>query len=434
MIEHPPVNNRPSSSALKLLLNPGYSDIFRKIDDEYLYYDKVKYLVPQGISAEEFWNAVKFRRSGSNTVSFGRYSFTFPVTTFMQKYLHEIDMQSGGSILAGHTLSEKNREYYLLSSLMEEAIASSKMEGASTTRKIAKEMLRKKASPKDKDQQMIVNNYNTIRFLVDNCNVDLTPELLLEIHKRISEKTLADSSDEGHFRVDDDVLVMDTSTGEVIYTPPSYTQIPDIVRDLCDFANKDEEFIHPVIKGIVIHFMISFLHPFADGNGRTARSLFYWYMLKKGYWLTEYLSISRVIYSSKSQYEKSFLYTEYDGYDLGYFIQYNLKVMDKANKELKVYLERKQKEAEASMVFCSPSGGLNTRQARILQLFIDKPDSVYTSKDLETILSATAKTIRLDLNELVEKGFLEKVNLNQRLIGYRRGELFEKKVKELKEN
>lgn len=429
MIEHPPVTLKPSSSIMKLMIDPGYSDIFRKIEDEYLYYDKVKYLVPEGVPVDEFWSAVKFRRLGSNFVNFGGYSFSFPVTTSMQKYLHEIDRLYTVSIIP-----LKDREYYLLSSLMEEAIASSQLEGADIARKTAKEMLRKKTSPKNKNQQMIVNNYNTIRFLVDNCNVDLTPELLLEIHKRISGKTLSDPDDEGRFRTDDDVLVMDTSTGEVIHTPPSYTQIPDIVRDLCDFANNDETFIHPVIKGIVIHFMISFLHPFADGNGRTARSLFYWYMLKKGYWLTGYLSISRIIYRLKSQYEKSFLYTEYDGYDLGYFIQYNLKVMDQAYKDLKVYLERKLKESEASLVFCSPSSGLNARQARILQLLIDKPDSVYTSKDLEAILSVTAKTSRLDLNELVKKGFLEKINLNQRLIGYRRGGLFEEKIRELKKD
>ena len=64
-------------------------------------------------------------------------------------------------------------------------------------------------------------------------------------------------------------------------------------------------FIHPVIKAIIIHFVISFLHPFVDGNGRTVRSFFYWYMLKKGYALTEFLSISRIIYANKVKYEKA---------------------------------------------------------------------------------------------------------------------------------
>jgi Fic family protein len=66
--------------------------------------------------------------------------------------------------------------------------------------------------------------------------------------------------------------------------------------------------------------MIGWIHPFTDGNGRTARAIFYWYMLKKGYWL-ENLSISRIIKDTlKLNMKKSILYSEADGNDLGYFI------------------------------------------------------------------------------------------------------------------
>lgn len=429
MIERPPKNQEPTIFVIKLINDTSYVDIFKKIDDEYLYYDKVKYLTPKGVSKEDFWRAVKFKRDRSNTICFGKYRFIVPLTISMQKYLHEIDFQSGLSILP-----DKNKDYYILSSLMEEAIASSQMEGASTTRKVAKEMLRKRTSPKDKDQQMILNNYNTIRFLVNNSSVDLTPELLLEIHKRITEKTFSNPADEGRFRTDDDILVMDMATGDVIHTPPSCNDIPNIISDICAFANHDDNFLHPVIKGIVIHFMISFLHPFVDGNGRTARSLFYWYMLRKGYSLTEYLSISRIIYRSKTKYERAFLYTEYDEYDLGYFIHYNLNVIEQAYKELEAYLKRKEREIEASREFLTTESGLNARQARILQLFIEKPNSLYTSRDLEAILGVTAKTCRLDLNELAEKGILAKVKLNERLIGYKRGDLFSEKLEEIRGN
>ena len=86
--------------------------------------------------------------------------------------------------------------------------------------------------------------------------------------------------------------------------------------------------------------MLAWIHPFTDGNGRTARSLVYWYMLKKDYWMTEFLSISRVIYKNKKRYERTFLYTEADGMDMTYFILHNLKVMKKAYEELKTYLAR----------------------------------------------------------------------------------------------
>ena len=279
---------------------------------------------------------------------------------------------------------------------------------------------------------MILNNYNTIRYLSEHKNDNLTPELLLEIHRQITEKTLNDSSDEGRFRTDDNIYVVDGITGEVAHEPPSHTGIPETVKQLCKFANTDGSFIHPIIKAIIIHFMISYLHPFVDGNGRTARSIFYWYMLKKGYWLTEYLSISRVIYKSKSQYEKAFLYTEHDDFDLGYFIQYNLKVLKLAFEELQIYLERKSQENNALLEY--RISGLNERQIQIVKICAEKPNSMFTSKDLETRFNVSVKTIRSDLEGLVSVGLMETVPLNKRLTGYTRSKNFEMHLEEIKGN
>ena len=341
-------------------------------------------------------------------------------------------MNFGGTLSSTSILTDKNRQYYLISSLMEEAIASSQMEGASTTRKVAKEMLRKQAKPKDKSQQMILNNYNTIRYLSEHKSDRLTPDLVLEIHRQITEKTLDNSSDEGHFRTDNDIFVVNGITGEVAHEPPSYTVIPETIEQLCEFANEDKTFIHPVLKAIIIHFIISYLHPFADGNGRTARSLFYWYMLKKGYWLTEFISISRVIYKSKVQYEKAFLYTEHDDFDLGYFVQYNLKVLKQAFDELHVYLERKNQENNALLEYRIP--GLNERQVQIIKMYAEKPESIFVSKDLEIRFNVSVKTLRSDLEALVATGLLEKIPLNKRLTGYARTKDFERKLVETKGN
>ena len=127
----------------------------------------------------------------------------------MQEILHGFD-----------TLSFQSPQKYLASSLMEEAIASSRMEGAATTRVVAKEMLLRQAKPKDTSQQMIVNNYQTIRFLVSHTHEDFSPELLLEIHKRIAEKTLDDPRDEGRFRTDNTIHVVDGISGEIFHEPP----------------------------------------------------------------------------------------------------------------------------------------------------------------------------------------------------------------------
>ena len=202
---------------------------------------------------------------------------------------------------------------------------------------------------------------------------------------------------------------------------------------MCNFANDDEKYIHPIIKAIIIHFMISYIHPFVDGNGRTARSLFYWYMLKKGYWLTEFLSISRIIYKTKTTYERSFLYVENDDLDLNYFINYNLSVLQKAFTELKDYLTRKAKEEEALQGY-KYIEGINERQSQIIKMAVKKPSTIFISKDLESIFNVSVKTIRSDLTGLVELGFFEAVPMNQRLVGYTGVKDLEEKLSELEEN
>lgn len=418
---------------LRIFLNNENAEAISKINDEYYYWDKVKYHTPKGIAQEDFWAAVKYlRKSNYKKYSFYTCELSLFETNKMQEILHNIDMNFGGVLASSSIIPDKNKQYYLLSSIMEEAIASSQMEGASTTRKVAKEMLRKQAKPKDKSQQMILNNYNTIRYLSAHKNQGLTPELLLDIHKQITENTLDNPEDEGRFRTDDNIHVMNVMTGEIAHEPPSYKLLEDSIIQLCIFINEDKTFIHPIIKAIILHFMISYLHPFVDGNGRTARSLFYWYMLKKGYWLTEYLSISRIIYKSKNQYEKAFLYTEHDEFDLGYFVNYNLKVFNEAFNELKLYLERKAQENAAILEYRIP--GLNERQIQIIKICAEKPASMFTSKELETRFNVSVKTIRSDLEGLVSVGLMETVPLNKRLTGYTRSKNFELRLEEIKGN
>ena len=302
---------------------------------------------------------------------------------------------------------------------MEEAIYSSKMEGASTTRIIAKDMLRKKKSPQNKSQQMIVNNYNTIQYIVEHKDEPLTEELLLTIHRLMTEKTLDNPEDAGHFRTNDNVVVADMVEGDVIYTPPSFQEIPEFVESLCDFFNNDNPrtFIHPIIRGIIVHFMLAFMHPFVDGNGRTARALFYWYMLKEGYKLTEYMSISRVIAKSKSSYEKAFRYVENDGNDMGYFVAYNLGALEKSFHQLRDYIQRKRREKRAASSFMM-AGNINQRQALVLQRLKEEPDTIFTVKDVQDQFSVSSMTARKDLSDLVQQGYLTEIALNKVTRGY----------------
>jgi Fic family protein len=242
----------------------------------------------------------------------------------------------------------------------------------------------------------------------------------------MTTKTLKNAADAGRFRTEnDDVVVENKITGKVVHTPPPAAEIPDFIDELCTFFNgtSDGMFVHPIIRGIIIHYMIAYVHPFVDGNGRTARALFYWYMLKEKYWLTEYMSISRVIARSKRSYEDAFVYSEIDGNDIGYFVAYNLRVLELSFRQLKVYIERKQKEKQAANVFLKV-GNINERQALIIQYFMDNPNAVVTVKEMQDRFTVATMTARQDLVNLVQKGYLSEIPLNRIKKGYIKGDRF----------
>jgi len=350
----------------------------------------------------------------------------------MQKLCHELDMNFGGSWGASKIFPDDKmpQELYLISSIMEEAIASSQMEGAATTREAAKEMLRKKVSPKDKSQRMILNNYSTINFIRDHAKEKLTPALVMQIHGMMTENALDVPDAAGRLRRDDENIVVGNGiTGEIVHTPPSAECLNEFLDHLCAFFNDEntEIFVHPIIRAITIHFLVGYYHPFADGNGRTARALFYWYMMKSNYWLVQYLSISRIIKGSKKSYEKAFLYSEADGNDIGYFIQYNLDVLLKSFDALSLYIKRKNNEKKKAGKLLH-LGNITERQSQILSMCIENPDIVLVSTDIVGKFGVTPNTAKSDLRKLTEKGYMKEISLNGRTKGYVRSENFEQLI------
>ncbi|MCD8386454.1 MAG: Fic family protein [Bacteroidales bacterium] len=424
------------NEALALLGREDLRPVFNKIEQKYLYWDKVKYLCPKSINPTIFWQAVKFTRTVPvKTVKFGNHHFHFTITEKMLALLHKFDLNFGGSLSSEGALTPNDRKYFLSSSIMEEAIASSQMEGANTTRKVAKDMLRRQLTPKNKSERMILNNYETIKFISENSEDTLCEDLILRLHKMISFSTLDDTEDEGKFRDHDDILVMNAINGEIAHVPPAFSQIPDLIKDVCTFANEDNKdgFIHPIIKGIIIHFMLAYIHPFCDGNGRTARSLIYWYLLKHQYWFVQYLSISRIIYRSKAKYEKTFLCTEHDDNDLSYFILYHLEVMDEAFTELKSYLSRKIHERSSLQTYFSLPN-VSQRQAYLLKGFADNPETVFSAKELANRFGVNPKSIRTDLKDLMKIGLVVQVPINGREYGYKKSERMEMIIETLSKN
>jgi Fic family protein len=386
--------------------------------EDYVHWDKLRHLTPPGgITTEEWWMAIRISRhlSPLPLVDPSGRHFAYGTPSGVQRLLHYVDQHCSGEIAMAEvvTADEQARHHYLVSSLMEEAIRSSQLEGATTSRRVAKELLRTGREPRDRSELMILNNYRALEFMREGMGDQLTPELVMTLQRILTEGTLDDPTAAGRLQTphEDRVVVLDATDGTTIHIPPPADQLPDRLQAMCEFANRPDDesggFIHPVVRGILLHFWLAYDHPFVDGNGRTARALFYWYMRTRGYWLIEYLSISRILRNAPSKYANAFLLTETDGGDTTYFLLHQLDVIKRAVEQLHDYLRRKVTEVRDVEKLVKDAGNLNHRQLALLSDAIRHPDSVYTYRSHAANHRVTEETARTDLLQLRELGLFE---------------------------
>lgn len=396
---------------------------------EYIHWDKLRHMEsPAGLTHEEWWFVIKLSRqrllrATPLTDPDGQPFVYSSIPDAIFRQLHYVNQQCSGSIAMAEvvTADDHARQHYLVNSLMEEAIRSSQLEGATTSRRVAKELLRSGRSPKDRSERMILNNYRGLQFMRDEIGDTLTPAAVLELHRILTEGTLDNPDAAGRLqRPDEDrVAVYDSQDGSLLHRPPPAEQLEARLDEMCDFANETntpERFVHPVIRAILLHFWLAHDHPFEDGNGRTARALFYWYMRQRGYWLVEYLSISKILRGEPAKYSKSFLLTETDERDTTYFIEYQLQVIQRAVDQLHAYLRRKVKEIRDVERLIKGSSEFNHRQLALLGNAVRMPDESYTFHSHAMSHDVTHETARNDLQALLARELLEQRRVGRRYV------------------
>ena len=411
------MNRDPEAAPQLFMLQPEPENHYRHWDDVR------RHPAPAGMDdSEAWWFALKMRRNLARQGTWFRDTqnreFWFTEPNFIRAGLRNVDLNWGGLLGAATPTglpTAGEARTYLVRSLAEEPFSSSFLEGAATTREIAKQLIFKGRAPRTRDERMVLNNYRALSFVKQNVSRPLTVELILETHRIVTEGTLERPEMAGVFRgTDDDIRVFDDTTGEVLHAPPSANELQARAELLCEFANEaapDRGFIHPVVRAIIIHFMLAYDHPFVDGNGSTARALFYWSMLRSGYWLAEYASISSAINQAPVKYGRAFLETETDDADLTYFIVHQCRMIEQAEQALRAYIERKRGEVDSlasELDRTRRDGGYNHRQTTLLNDFVRRRSPSATIADYQHVHSVSYHTARNDLEELTAKGLLLK--------------------------
>jgi Fic family protein len=386
---------------------------------EYLHWDKLRRLKPpEGLSTEEWWWKTKFERSSSmrvldaTDVNGIRFSYGLPDSVL--RSLHRIDQRCSGEVAMDDVVTSDRQagQRFLVNSLMEEAIRSSQLEGATTSQVVAKELLRTGREPKDRSERMIFNNYRALRFMREEMGETLTLDAILDLHRIVTDGTLRNPAAVGRLQRPDEprVAVFDRDEQlQPIHKPPAAGELPRRMELLCEFANENDgarRFVHPVVRAILLHFWLAHDHPFEDGNGRTARILFFWLMRARGYWLVEYLPISRILRGAPAKYARAFLETETDAADTTYFLIHQLRVIEQAIEELPRYLKRKSMEIREVEALIRGGDGFNHRQLALLSDALRHPERSYSFGSHAELHRVTHETARGDLSRLVDRDLL----------------------------
>jgi Fic family protein len=389
----------------------------------YQHFDKLRFRIPAGLDHDLVWSLVKLARERQliEVISLGDLAHLCKLllTPAIQVAVSECDRHTTGAALEwmSSKIGEQQHVAYLLNDLIEdEAISSSQLEGAATTTKVAKDLLKRQRGPRTPDEKMILGNYRMMQFAWKNRDRPLSTDLIMELHEVGVEGIDDEHYHPGTFRIGDEVVVED-GEGNVVHTPPPAKGLEERLEVLSEWVNtahgepQSNQYLHPLIKAIVLHFAIGYEHPFRDGNGRVARSLFYWFLFKHDFAAFRYIAISTLLKAAPVQYGKSYLYTETDDMDLTYFIDYQSRIIIRAIGEFKQAYEATVQDMEVFNRFLYESGlygQLSDKQKTVLQVARSGRAVEFTAVNVKENLGCSYNTAATVLNGLVEAKLFEK--------------------------
>ena len=220
------------------------------------------------------------------------FSPRFSITNAIAASITEIERARG--FLDAATLSDDWIDSMRSRAFLLEAHHTTHIEGTRLNIEDAENLLAGRAVPEadPEDVRELLNYRDAFEYVSFylNSGGPITERLILEIHARLVAGVRGGSAAPGQYRLVQN-FVINSATGETIYTPPPPGEVPLLMRELVEWLNRPSD-IHPVIASGIAQFQLVHIHPFLDGNGRTSRLLSTLCLYRAGYDFKRLFSIS----------------------------------------------------------------------------------------------------------------------------------------------
>lgn len=409
-----------------MVSNDEFRKLIHTLNNNYVHWDKFMNMqLPDGITHKEIWELACFERKHGypHELTFENIHLFWWIGNSIEAQLHQLDVGlAGGRKMEALTIS-KHIHRHRTNALLDESIASAQLAGINVSKKAAKEMLLKKRPPQNGNEQICINIFKTSQLALLKKDDTLDEDLLFLIHQTLTKDTIKPKGI-GQYRSNQktDRSLIDLSAK---YKQPDAGKVPSLMKLVIAFYNQDATpfFIHPLIKAAILHYLILYIRPFKDGNGRMARLLANMFLLKQGYWVSEFLSVSNTIIKFKQQYNKTITQSQLDNNNIGYFIHFYIQSVQMAYRSLQDFVNRISKESVDKKGV--RYDGYNERQTAVIKWLKEDPEKRVSIRELRSVYGVSKETARTDLNGLVEKGWIKFYPINKKAYAFVRAEGFD---------
>ena len=275
----------------------------------------------------------------------------------------------------------------------------------------SKEALRQTGiTARERDVQEVINYRNVIAWIDRQTNAKTTKVFSLDtlntLH-RLTIQGLIDDADSGQFRKKQ-VIVQSATSGGVVFRPPVAVEVPYLIEDF--FAWGDGEAakqLHPIIRAAITHYQVVYIHPFVEGNGRTARAMATLLLYTLDYDFKRFFSLEQYFDADVEAYYQALLSVQQTAkHDMTYWLEYFCYGLALEIDKIQRQVERLSKDLRMKKQL-GKQVALTERQIILLELF--QQQEQISSQDAQAVLpNISVDTILRDLKDLIEKGIIKK--------------------------